>query len=332
MTAFIRRREFTALLGGAALLPFPARAQQQPALPRVGFLFSGAPQGASGAIKNAFRQGLIEEGYAEGQEVAVDYVWAEGHYERLPAMAADLASRGPAVIAVGGGAGPILATKGANAKIPIVFLTGTDPVADGLVASFNRPAGNLTGIYLLFNELVGKQMQVLHELLPAVETIAILDNSGNPSFQVRWREMQKAASTLQVKVLSLSASTDSDLEAAFARLQDEQSGGLIIAPDTFLSSRQEKILGLVAQHSLPVMAAFREYPAAGGLMSYGPDLVNGYRQLGVFAGRVLKGAKPAELPVEQSTKVEFVINLNTARSLAITIPLPLIGRADEVIE
>jgi len=236
------------------------------------------------------------------------------------------------VIAVGGGTGPILAAKAATSKIPIVFLTGTDPVVDGLVTSFNRPGGNLTGVYLLFNELVAKQLQVLHELLPAAETIAILDNLPNPSADVRWREMQKAAGMLGVKVHALSAGTEGEVDVAFARAVEQQVGALIVAPDTFLSSRRDQILALAARHALPVMAAFREYPAAGGLMSYGPNLTNGYRQLGVFAGRVLKGAKPADLPVEQSTKVDFVINLKTAQMLGLSFPIPLLGRADEVIE
>jgi putative ABC transport system substrate-binding protein len=329
----LRRREFITLLGGvvAATWPLVSRAQQ-PALPVVGYLFSGAQQGGSAEVATAFRKGLSEEGYVEGQNVAIEYAWAQGHYEQLPALAAKLAGRQVAVIAVGGGTAPILAAKAATSKIPIVFLTGTDPVIDGLVTSFNRPGGNLTGVYVLFNELVAKQLQVLHELLPAAETIAILDNQPNPSSDLRWREMQKAALTLGVKVHALSAGTESEVDLAFARAAEQRAGALIVAPDTFLSSRRDQILALAARHALPVMAAFREYPAAGGLMSYGPNLTNGYRQLGVFAGRVLKGAKPAELPVEQSTKVDFVINLKTAQMLGLSFPITLLGRADEVIE
>jgi putative ABC transport system substrate-binding protein len=327
----LRRREFITLVSGAvAAWPLAARAQQP--MPVVGFLFSGAQQGASAAIKRAFDQGLSDEGYVEGQNVIIKYKWAEGHYDRLPALAADLGSQRVAVLAVGGGTGPILAVKTANPNVPIVFLTGTDPVVDGLVASFNRPAGNLTGVYVLFNELIAKQMEVLHELVPAAETIAILDNSANPSSDLRWREMQKAGGTLGVKVLSMNVGTERELDSAFALLRDQQAGAIIVAPDTFLSSRRDQILALTARHALPVLAAFREYPVAGGLVSYGPDLVQGYRQLGVFGGRVLRGAKPADLPVEQSTKVEFVVNLRTARALRMNIPLPLIGRADEVIE
>jgi ABC-type uncharacterized transport system substrate-binding protein len=327
----MRRRDFVALLGGVATAwPLTARAQQP--MPVVGFLFSGAQQGASAAIKRAFEQGLSDEGYVEGQNVIIKYKWAEGHYDRLPALAADLGSQRVTVLAVGGGTGPILAVKTANPNVPVVFLTGTDPVVDGLVASFNRPAGNLTGVYVLFNELIAKQMEVLHELVPAAEAIAILDNSANPSSDLRWREMQKAGGTLGVKVLSMNVGTERELESAFARLSDQQAGAIIVAPDTFLSSRRDQILALTARHALPVLAAFREYPVAGGLVSYGPDLVRGYRQLGVFGGRVLRGAKPADLPVEQSTKVEFVVNLRTARALRMNIPLPLIGRADEVIE
>jgi putative ABC transport system substrate-binding protein len=328
----LRRRDFITLLGGAAAAWPRAVRAQQPAMPTVGYLFSGAQQGGSVDLAAAFRKGLSEEGYAEGQNVAIEYAWAEGDYDRLPALAANLAGRQVTLIAVGGGTGPILAAKAASSKIPIVFLTGTDPIIDGLVTSFNRPGGNLTGVYVLFNELVAKQLQVLHELLPAVETIAILDNSPNPSSDLRWREMQKAALTLGIKVQSLNASTVRDVNLAFERLVEQGAGALIIAPDTFLTSRRDQILALAARHALPVMAAFREYPAAGGLMSYGPNLVDGYRQLGVFAGRVLKGARPADLPVEQSTKVDFVINLKTAYTLGLTFPLPLIGRADEVIE
>jgi putative ABC transport system substrate-binding protein len=298
----------------------------------VGYLFSGAQQGGSAEVAAAFRKGLSEEGYVAGQNVAIEYAWAEGHYDRLPALAADLAGRQMALIAVGGGTGPIRAVRAATSKIPIVFLTGTDPIIDGLVTSFNRPGGNLTGVYVLFNELVAKQLQVLHELLPAVDTIAILDNSPNPSSELRWREMQKAALTLGVKVHGLSAGSASELDLAFVRAVEQRAGALIIALDTFLSSRRDQILALAARHALPAMAAFREYPAAGGLMSYGPNLSNAYRQLGVFAGRVLKGAKPAELPVEQSTKVDFVINMKTAQMLGLSFPITLLGRADEVIE
>ena len=207
----LRRREFITLISGAAAAwPLAARAQQP--MPVVGFLFSGAQQGASAAIKRAFDQGLSDEGYVEGQNVIIKYKWAEGHYDRLPALAADLGSQRVAVLAVGGGTGPILAVKTANPNVPIVFLTGTDPVVDGLVASFNRPAGNLTGVYVLFNELIAKQMEVLHELVPAAETIAILDNSANPSSDLRWQEMQKAGGTLGVKVLSINVGTERELD------------------------------------------------------------------------------------------------------------------------
>jgi ABC-type uncharacterized transport system substrate-binding protein len=328
----MKRREFITLIGGAAAAwPLAARAQQ-PTMPVVGYLFSGAEQGGAVDTTVAFRKGLSEAGYVEGQGVAIEYCWAEGRYDRLPALAADLAGRQVAVIAVGGGTGPILAVKAATSRIPIVFLTGTDPIIDGLVTSFNRPGGNLTGIYLLFNELVAKQLQVLHELVPATATIAILDNPTNPSFQLRWREAREAALTLGVKLHSLTASSERDVDGAFARLIEQRAGALIIAPDPFLTSRRDQTLALAARHAVPAMAAFREYPTAGGLMSYGPSLTDAYRQLGVFAGRILKGAKPADLPVEQSTKVDFVINLKTAKALGLTFPITLLGRADEVIE
>jgi len=256
----LRRRDFITLLAGAvAAWPHAVRAQQ-PATPTVGYLFSGAQQGGSAEVAAAFRKGLSGEGYVEGQNVAIEYAWAEGHYEQLPVLASKLAGRQVAVIAVGGGTGPILAAKAATSKIPIVFLTGTDPIVDGLVTSFNRPGGNLTGVYVLFNELVAKQLQVLHELLPAVETIAILDNSPNPSSELRWREMQKAALTLGVKVHALSAGSESEVDSAFARAVEQRAGALIIAPDTFLSSRRDQILALAARHALPAMTAFRSIP------------------------------------------------------------------------
>jgi putative tryptophan/tyrosine transport system substrate-binding protein len=327
----VKRRDFITLLGGGAAWPLAARAQQA-AMPVVGFLFSGAPQGGSVDTAAAFRKGLSEAGYVEGQNVAIEYRWAEGRYERLPALAADLAGRQVAVIAVGGGTAPILAAKAATSKIPIAFLTGTDPIVDGLVASFNRPGGNLTGIYVLFNELVAKQLQVLHELVPAATTIAILDNPTSPSFEFRWREARAPALALGVKLHALNASTERDVDAAFAGLVKQRVDALVIAPDPFLTSRRDQILALAARHALPAMAAFREYPAVGGLMSYGPSLTDAYWHLGVLAGRILKGAKPADLPVEQSTKVDFVINLKTANALGLTFPITLLGRADELIE
>jgi putative ABC transport system substrate-binding protein len=327
----MRRREFITLLGGAAAWPLTARAQQS-GMPVVGYLNSGAPQGAGADLVAEFREGLREGGYVEGQNVAIQYRWAEGRYDRLPALAADLADRQVAVIAVGGGTAPILAAKAASAKIPIAFLTGTDPILDGLVTSFNRPGGNLSGIYLLFNELPPKQLQVLHELLPAATTVAVLDNPTSPSFELRWREMQKPALALGIKLHPVSASSEGDVDAAFAQLAAQRPDALIINADPFLTSRRDQILALTVRHALPAMAAFREYPVAGGLMSYGPGLTDAYRQLGVLTGRILKGAKPADLPVEQSTKVDFVINLKTAKMLGLTFPITLLGRADEVIE
>jgi putative ABC transport system substrate-binding protein len=327
----MNRREFIVLLGGAAAWPLAARAQQA-AMPVVGYLFSGAPQGGSVDTATAFRRGLSEVGYIEGQNVTIEYRWAEGRYDQLPALAADLAGRQVAMIAVGGGTAPVLAAKAATSKIPIAFLTGTDPIIDGLVTSFNRPGGNLTGIYVLFNELVAKQLQLLHELVPAAATIAILDNPTSPSFEFRWREARAPALALGIKLHALSASTERDVDAAFAGLAEHRVDALVIAPDPFLTGRRDQILALAARRAMPAIAAFREYPAVGGLMSYGPSLTDAYRQLGALAGRILKGAKPADLPVEQSTKVDFVINLKTAKALGLTFPITLLGRADEVIE
>jgi putative ABC transport system substrate-binding protein len=301
-------------------------------MPVIGFLFPGAPRGGDVDIAAAFRKGLSQAGYIEGQNVAIEYRWAEGRYDRLPALAVDLAGRRVTIIAAAGGTAPIFAAKAATSEIPIAFLTGTDPVIDGLVTSFNQPGGNLTGVYVLFNELVSKQLEVLHELVPTAAKIGILDNATSSSFDFRWRQVRQPALELGVKLLSLRASTERDVDAAFATLVEQRAGGLIIAAEPFLTSRRDQILALAARHALPTIAAFRAYPMAGGLMSYGPDLTEAYRHFGLFAGRILKGAKPAELPVEQSTKVDFVINLKTAKALGLTVPLPLSGRADEVIE
>jgi putative ABC transport system substrate-binding protein len=338
--ADVGRRAFVtliALMGGgtaaaAALAwPLPALAQQ-PGPPVVGYLYPGGSQGSGADQVAAFRKGLGEAGYIEGQNVAIEYRWAEGHYDRLASLATELAQRNVAVIAVGGGAPSIRAAKAATARIPIAFITGTDPVADGVVKSFNQPGGNLTGIYVLFNVLVAKQLEVLHELVPAAATIAMLDNASGPSAEIRAQTIREAALALGVKLLAVSASTEREVDGALASLAEQRVDALLIAADPFLTGRRDQILALAARHALPTIASFRDYPIAGGLMSYGPNLTDAYRQLGVHAGRILKGARPAELPVEQSTKVEFVVNLKTARTLGLTFPLPLIGRADEVIE
>jgi putative ABC transport system substrate-binding protein len=325
----MRRREFITLFGGAAAWPLAASAQQA-AMPVVGFLHPGSS--ATTPYVQGFRRGLQDADYVEGQSIAVEYRWADGQYDRLPALATDLVGRSVSVIAVGGGTAPILAAKAATSKIPIVFFTGTDPVVDGLVESFSRPSGNVTGAYVLVNELVAKQLEFLHEVVPAAATIAALDNATSPSSVVRLRELNRAAVALGVKLQVLNASTESDVVGAFASLIEQRAGGLVVTPDPFLTSRRDQMLALAARHAVPMIAAVREFAAAGGLMSYGTDFNDGFRLVGNYTGRILKGARLAELPVQQSTNVEFVVNLKTAKALGLTFPLPLLGRADRVIE
>jgi putative ABC transport system substrate-binding protein len=327
----MRRREFLSLLGGTAIAwPLAARAQQ-PVMPVIGFLHSASPD-LFVTIVAAFRQGLNEAGFVEGRNVAIEYRWAEGQYDRLPALAADLVTQQVAVIAVGGGINPILAVKAATTKIPIVFLSATDPVGDGLVATFSRPGGDLTGVYILVDALVAKQFEVLHELVPAAATMALLENPTSTAAKFRLREFQEAARALRLDLRVLNASIAAELTSAFATLVEQPTGALVIASDPFFTSQRDQIVALAARHALPAIASFREYTAAGGLMSYGISLRDAYRLAGTYTGRILKGEKPADLPVEQSTKVEFVINLKTAKTLGLTFPLPLLGRADEVIE
>jgi putative ABC transport system substrate-binding protein len=275
----------------------------------------------------AFRQGLKEAGFVEGQNVAIEYRWADGRYERLPALAADLVSRQAAVIVTQGGTVSVRAASAATAAIPIVFSTGGDPVKEGLVASFNRPGGNVTGVSLLTTGLGAKRLEVLREVVPKAAVIAVLLNLDNPSGELQSREMQQAAGTLGKQIRILNASTERDLDTAFATRID----ALAVGADAFFSSRRDQLVALAARHAVPAIYEWREFPQAGGLMS-GTALADGYRQVGIYTGRILKGAKPTDLPVVQSTKVEFVINLKIARALGLTISLPLLGRADEVIE
>lgn len=332
MTVIIGRRTFAAALAGAATAPLftPRVARAQQAMPVVGFLHPASPGTMPNA--NGFVLGLRETGHIDGQNVVIEYRWAESQPARLPALAADLVARRAAVIAVGGGRDSILAARNATRSIPIVFFTGSDPVADGLVESFNRPGGNLTGAYVLVNTLVAKQLQVLRELLPGARSLAALDNSGGGSAAVRVRSLKEAALALGVDLQLLDAASESDIEAAFAALAAQRVRGLVLAPDPFLSVRREQVAALGIRHGIAVIGSFPEHPAAGCLMSYGPNLVEGYRLVGNYTGRVLKGAHPAELPVQQSVKVELVINLKTAKALGLTVPLALLGRADEVIE
>jgi putative tryptophan/tyrosine transport system substrate-binding protein len=326
----MRRRAFITLVGGAAAWPLAARAQQ-PAMPVVGMLNTGSPEQFE-YVMRAFRQGLGETGYVEGRNVVIEYRWADGHLDRMPAMAADLVGRKVSAIAAGGN-GAALAAKAATTTIPIVFQTGTDPVDDGFVASLNRPGGNLTGVTSM-NLLLGpKLLALLHELVPTATVIALLVNPANPTqTDTLLKDMQAAARTLGLELHVLRASTERELETAFVNLVQLRARGLVIGPDGFLNSRAEQIAALAARHAVPAIYPFLANAAAGGLMSYGGKLTDQYLQVGVYVGRILKGEKPAELPVQQATRIELIINLKTAKALGLTVPLALLTRADEVIE
>jgi ABC-type uncharacterized transport system substrate-binding protein len=327
----VRRRELIALLGGAAAgWPVVVRAQQQP-MPAVGILASVSP-GPYGRFIEAIKQGLREVGYVEGRNVAIEYRWAGGQYDRLPQLATELVDRGVAVIILVGGGPTTAAAKAATATIPIVFNTGEDPVKTGSVAALNRPGGNATGISLLTVAMEAKRLQLLHELVPSAAVVAIIVNPNNPQADQQLQELQAAARTLGVQVEAFKAGTPNEIDNAFANVVQRRAGALHMAGDAFFNTRKEQFIVLSARHALPTVFSLREFPAAGGLMSYGPSIANAYLQQGIYAGRILKGEKPAEMPVQQTVKVELVINVQTAKTLGLSIPLPLLGRADEVIE
>jgi putative tryptophan/tyrosine transport system substrate-binding protein len=329
----VNRREFTTLLGGtAAAWPLAARAQQRSAMPVVGFLSAFSPDGFTERL-TAFRQGLKETGYVEGENVAIEYRWAEGQMERLPALAAELARRPVAVIAAPGNTSVVLAAKTATTTIPIVFAVGEDPVRLGIVASLARPGGNLTGINFFVAELGAKRLEVMRELVPGVVRVAVLVNPSDAvNAESVLRDVDAAARAKGVQIQVFNASTSREIDAAFAALVRERPDALFVSGDGFFNSRRVQLVHLATRHAMPATYATRVYPDVGGLMSYGTSITDAYRQTGVYAGRVLKGAKPADLPVMQASKFELVINHQTARTLGLAVPTSLLSIADEVIE
>jgi putative tryptophan/tyrosine transport system substrate-binding protein len=325
----MKRRAVITLLGGAATWPLAARAQQRPV---IGFLRNTAPDDVPHLVA-AFRKGLAETGYIEGRNVEIDYRWTEGRTDRLPALATDLVARGANVIAALGSTPAVRAVKTATTTIPIVFMIGADPVEIGVVTSLNRPGGNLTGVFNLTEQVAQKNLEILHQLVPAATAFALLVNPANsPTTAFYKRELEIAARTLRLQVHVVHAGGARDFDAAFASLRDLRADALVMAADLLFTSHIEQITALTLRHAVPAIYPFREFPMAGGLASYGTDLAGTYRLAGVYAGRILKGEKPADLPVQQATKVELIINLKTAKALGLDVPPTLIARADEVIE
>jgi putative tryptophan/tyrosine transport system substrate-binding protein len=327
----MKRREFVALLGGAAVTwPLAAHAQQ-PGLPVVGFVHTLSPESVPHFVA-AFQQGLKEVGYVEGQNLAVEYRWAQGRYDRLPGLIDDLVRRRVAVIAATGGDPSPQIAKAATQTIPIVFTANSDPVREGLVANLNRPGGNLTGITIFGPAAVTKRMQLMHELMPKAATIAYLMNPNNPNGEMEMKTAQAAARSLGQAMTVLSASNERELDTAFTVMVQQRADALVVASDTFFVWRRDQLVELAARHALPAIYYLREFAQAGGLMTYGNSLTDAYRRVGVYVGRILKDEKPSDLPVQQSTKFELIVNLQTAKALGLAIPDKLLALADEVIE
>ena len=326
----MRRREFIAYIGGAAAWPLAARAQQ-PGMPVVGFLNPGLPEPSSFLVV-AFREGLEKEGYVEGQNVTVEYRWASGHYNELQTLASDLVRRHVVAIAATGGSISAQAAKAATATIPIVFNVGEDPIKLGLVASFNRPGGNITGVNTLSPALESKRLGLLRELVPQAAIVAVLLNPSNPDADLQRRDIQAAASAIGQDLRTFDVGNESDIETAFAALVRQRADALLVGSDVFLTNRREQIVALAERYAVPTIYSFRSFAESGGLMSYSTNLVEVYRQVGFYVGRILKGEKPANLPIVQPTKFELVINLKTAKALGIKISDNLLSLADDVIE
>jgi putative ABC transport system substrate-binding protein len=330
MNAKVNRRALLTLIGGGAAWPLATHAQQI-GMPVIGLL-NGQSVDTYSYLTAALRKGLGEMGYVEGQNLAIEYRWAEGHEERLPALAADLVRRKVAVIVSGGNPSSTLAAKAATSAIPIVFTSGVDPVEAGFVASLNRPGGNVTGVAFLVGQLNVKRLELLHELLPRVTTVAVLLDVSIRSASAIRQDLEKGASSIGLQLQVRSASTESEIDSAFATLGEPKPGALLVGNSPFFNSNRDKIIALAARHAVPAIYELREFVIDGGLLSYGTSITEAYRQAGIYAGRILKGEKPADLPVMQSTKFELVINLKTAKALGLQIPEKLLALADEVIE
>jgi putative ABC transport system substrate-binding protein len=326
----MKRRDFITLIGGAAAWPLAARAQLKGPIPVIGYLSTESPSNAVPLA--AFRQGLKETSFVEGENVAFEHRLASGRYDQLPILAADLVRRQVAVIAAIGGTPPAIAAKAATAAIPIVFFVGVDPVQFGLVASLNKPGGNLTGVAALQSVLAAKRLELLRECLPKAGTIALLVNPTNPYSESETKSVQEGARHLGLQLHMVRASSPSDLDAAFASIVEFRADALVVSTDQFLTNQADQIVALAARRAVPAIYGWRQYAAAGGLMSYAPNQADGYRLTGVYVGRILKGEQPADLPVQQVVKIELVLNLKTAKALGLELPPTLLARADEVIE